>query len=150
VAPPQPGRSRPAGESPTPESSLATPRRTRSPGACRSAPPGAPPTGEQLARIVTRRPPRRSDAGSWSFLRRSSCCPPLTAKFAAPRAAGFGLPPSSAPYHIIILLVQVALGYAIVDAMDKPRAQNEASDAVRLAMAVSRLRSRIRIESGLR
>jgi DNA-binding MarR family transcriptional regulator len=37
-----------------------------------------------------------------------------------------------------------------VDAMDKPRAQNEASDAVRLAMAVSRLRSRIRIESGLR
>src|SRR5260370_9263512 len=34
--------------------------------------------------------------------------------------------------------------------MDKSRSQNEASDAVRLAMAVSRLRSRIRIESGLR
>ncbi|HJY65678.1 MAG TPA: MarR family transcriptional regulator [Streptosporangiaceae bacterium] len=34
--------------------------------------------------------------------------------------------------------------------MDKPRPHNEASDAVRLAMAVSRLRSRIRIEAGLR
>jgi DNA-binding MarR family transcriptional regulator len=34
--------------------------------------------------------------------------------------------------------------------MDKSRSQHEASDAVRLAMAVSRLRSRIRIESGLR
>jgi DNA-binding MarR family transcriptional regulator len=34
--------------------------------------------------------------------------------------------------------------------MGKPRSQGEASDAVRLAMAVSRLRSRIRIESGLR
>jgi DNA-binding MarR family transcriptional regulator len=34
--------------------------------------------------------------------------------------------------------------------MDKSRSQNEASDAVRLAMAVSRLRSRIRIEAGLR
>jgi DNA-binding MarR family transcriptional regulator len=34
--------------------------------------------------------------------------------------------------------------------MDKPRSQSEASDAVRLAMAVSRLRSRIRIEAGLR
>jgi hypothetical protein len=34
--------------------------------------------------------------------------------------------------------------------MDEPRSQNEASDAVRLAMAVSRLRSRIRIEAGLR
>jgi len=37
-----------------------------------------------------------------------------------------------------------------VNAMDKPRPHNEASDAVRLAMAVSRLRSRIRIEAGLR
>jgi DNA-binding MarR family transcriptional regulator len=37
-----------------------------------------------------------------------------------------------------------------VDAMDKPEPQDEASDAVRLAMAVSRLRSRIRIEAGLR
>jgi DNA-binding MarR family transcriptional regulator len=37
-----------------------------------------------------------------------------------------------------------------VDAMDKPRPQNEASDAVRLAMAVFRLRSRIRIEAGMR
>ena len=34
--------------------------------------------------------------------------------------------------------------------MDESSAQGEASDAVRLAMAVSRLRSRIRIESGLR
>jgi DNA-binding MarR family transcriptional regulator len=34
--------------------------------------------------------------------------------------------------------------------MDEARSQNEASDAVRLAMAVSRLRSRLRIESGLR
>ena len=34
--------------------------------------------------------------------------------------------------------------------MDKARSQNEASDAVRLGIAVSRLRSRIRIESGLR
>jgi len=33
--------------------------------------------------------------------------------------------------------------------MDKPGSRNDASDAVRLAMAVSRLRSRIRIESGL-
>ena len=33
--------------------------------------------------------------------------------------------------------------------MDKSKAQNEASDAVRLAMAVSRLRSRIRIEAGV-
>src|ERR1700722_2778501 len=33
--------------------------------------------------------------------------------------------------------------------MDKPGSQGEASDAVRLAMAVSRLRSRIRIEAGL-
>ena len=37
-----------------------------------------------------------------------------------------------------------------MNAMDKPRSQDEASDAVRLAMAVSRLRSRIRIEAGLR
>jgi DNA-binding MarR family transcriptional regulator len=37
-----------------------------------------------------------------------------------------------------------------VEGMDKARSQNEASDAVRLAMAVSRLRSRIRIEAGLR
>ncbi|HEY6785976.1 MAG TPA: MarR family transcriptional regulator [Trebonia sp.] len=34
--------------------------------------------------------------------------------------------------------------------MDRPRSRSEASDAVRLGMAVSRLRSRIRIESGLR
>ena len=34
--------------------------------------------------------------------------------------------------------------------MDKSRSQSEASDAVRLAMAVSRLRSRIRIEAGVR
>ena len=34
--------------------------------------------------------------------------------------------------------------------MDKARSQRPASDAVRLAMAVSRLRSRIRIEAGLR
>ncbi|HXB50221.1 MAG TPA: MarR family transcriptional regulator [Streptosporangiaceae bacterium] len=34
--------------------------------------------------------------------------------------------------------------------MDRTRAPNEASDAVRLGIAVSRLRSRIRIESGLR
>ena len=34
--------------------------------------------------------------------------------------------------------------------MDKARSQRQASDAVRLAMAVSRLRSRIRIEAGLR
>jgi DNA-binding MarR family transcriptional regulator len=34
--------------------------------------------------------------------------------------------------------------------MDKSRPQGETSDAVRLATAVSRLRSRIRIESGLR
>jgi DNA-binding MarR family transcriptional regulator len=34
--------------------------------------------------------------------------------------------------------------------MDKPRSQGETSDAVHLAMAVSRLRSRIRIEAGLR
>ena len=34
--------------------------------------------------------------------------------------------------------------------MDKSRSQTEASDAVRLAMAVSRLRSRIRIEAGMR
>jgi DNA-binding MarR family transcriptional regulator len=34
--------------------------------------------------------------------------------------------------------------------MDKSRSHNEASDAVRLAMAVSRLRSRIRIEAGMR
>ena len=34
--------------------------------------------------------------------------------------------------------------------MDKSRSQSEASDAVRLAMAVSRLRSRIRTESGVR
>jgi DNA-binding MarR family transcriptional regulator len=33
--------------------------------------------------------------------------------------------------------------------MDKSKARNEASDAVRLAMAVSRLRSRIRIEAGV-
>ena len=33
--------------------------------------------------------------------------------------------------------------------MDKPGSQGEASDAVRLAMTVSRLRSRIRIEAGL-
>ena len=37
-----------------------------------------------------------------------------------------------------------------MDAMDKSRSQTEASDAVRLAMAVSRLRSRIRIEAGMR
>jgi DNA-binding MarR family transcriptional regulator len=34
--------------------------------------------------------------------------------------------------------------------MDKPSSRGETSDAVRLAVAVSRLRSRIRIESGLR
>ena len=34
--------------------------------------------------------------------------------------------------------------------MDKSSSHNEASDAVRLAMAVSRLRSRIRIEAGMR
>jgi DNA-binding MarR family transcriptional regulator len=34
--------------------------------------------------------------------------------------------------------------------MDEARSQGEASDAVRLAMAVSRLRSRIRIEAGVR
>jgi DNA-binding MarR family transcriptional regulator len=34
--------------------------------------------------------------------------------------------------------------------MDQPRSQGEVSDAVRLAMGVSRLRSRIRIEAGLR
>ena len=34
--------------------------------------------------------------------------------------------------------------------MDKPGSNVEASDAVRLAMAVSRLRSRIRTESGMR
>ena len=34
--------------------------------------------------------------------------------------------------------------------MDKSRSDTEASDAVRLAMAVSRLRSRIRIEGGIR
>jgi DNA-binding MarR family transcriptional regulator len=34
--------------------------------------------------------------------------------------------------------------------MDKPSYHSEASDAVRLGMAVSRLRSRIRIESGVR
>src|ERR1700740_52007 len=34
--------------------------------------------------------------------------------------------------------------------MDKSGSQNVASDAVRLAMAVSRLRSRIRIEAGMR
>jgi DNA-binding MarR family transcriptional regulator len=34
--------------------------------------------------------------------------------------------------------------------MHKSRSHNEASDAVRLAMAVSRLRSRIRIEAGMR
>ena len=37
-----------------------------------------------------------------------------------------------------------------MNAMDKSRSQSEASDAVRLAMAVSRLRSRIRIEGGIR
>jgi DNA-binding MarR family transcriptional regulator len=37
-----------------------------------------------------------------------------------------------------------------MDAMDNAGSQNEASDAVRLAMAVFRLRSRIRIEAGLR
>jgi DNA-binding MarR family transcriptional regulator len=37
-----------------------------------------------------------------------------------------------------------------VEGMDKTRSQNEASDVVRLAMAVSRLRSRIRIEAGMR
>lgn len=35
-----------------------------------------------------------------------------------------------------------------MDGMGKPGSQGEASDAVRLAMAVSRLRSRIRIEAG--
>ena len=34
--------------------------------------------------------------------------------------------------------------------MGESRSQSEASDAVRLAMAVSRLRSRIRIEAGMR
>ena len=34
--------------------------------------------------------------------------------------------------------------------MDESSAQGEASDAVRLAMAVSRLRARIRVEAGLR
>jgi DNA-binding MarR family transcriptional regulator len=34
--------------------------------------------------------------------------------------------------------------------MDKSRSHDEASDALRLAMAVSRLRSRIRTESGMR
>jgi DNA-binding MarR family transcriptional regulator len=37
-----------------------------------------------------------------------------------------------------------------VGGMDRTRSPNEASDAVRLGIAVSRLRSRIRIESGLR
>jgi len=37
-----------------------------------------------------------------------------------------------------------------VEGIDKPRPHNEASDAVRLATAVFRLRSRIRIEAGLR
>ena len=37
-----------------------------------------------------------------------------------------------------------------MNAMDKSRSQGEASDAVRLAMAVSRLRSRIRTEAGIR
>ena len=37
-----------------------------------------------------------------------------------------------------------------MDVMDESRSQSEASDAVRLAMAVSRLRSRIRIEAGVR
>ena len=37
-----------------------------------------------------------------------------------------------------------------MDAMGNPRSQSEASDAVRLATAVSRLRSRIRIEAGMR
>ena len=37
-----------------------------------------------------------------------------------------------------------------MEGMDKPRPHDEASDAVRLAMAVFRLRSRIRIEAGLR
>ena len=37
-----------------------------------------------------------------------------------------------------------------MEGMDKSRSQNDASDAVRLAMAVSRLRSRIRIEAGIR
>ena len=38
----------------------------------------------------------------------------------------------------------------MMDAMGKSGSQTEASDAVRLAMAVSRLRSRIRIEAGMR
>jgi DNA-binding MarR family transcriptional regulator len=37
-----------------------------------------------------------------------------------------------------------------VEGMDKSRSQGEASDAVRLAMAISRLRSRIRTEAGVR
>jgi DNA-binding MarR family transcriptional regulator len=37
-----------------------------------------------------------------------------------------------------------------VEGMDKPRPHHEMSDAVRLATAVFRLRSRIRIEAGLR
>ncbi len=37
-----------------------------------------------------------------------------------------------------------------VAAPDDPRSQHEANDAVRLAMAVSRLRSRMRIEAGIR
>ena len=36
-----------------------------------------------------------------------------------------------------------------MEGMDKSRSQRDTSDAVRLAMAVSRLRSRIRIEAGI-
>ena len=37
-----------------------------------------------------------------------------------------------------------------MDVMDESRSQSEASDAVRLAVAISRLRSRIRTEAGIR
>src|SRR6202042_1455837 len=107
--PRQPGRSRAVGESPTPNCSLTTSRRTRPPGARRSAPPGLAPTEGRLAKVLTRRPPRRSGAGWLPYLQRSSRCPPLTAKLAAPRGR-LRLPASSAPHHIIILLAQVTLG----------------------------------------
>ena len=49
------------------------------------------------------------------------------------------------------VLAQVALGSATVDGVNKRSSEAKtASDAMRLAMAVTRLRARIRIESGLR
>ena len=49
------------------------------------------------------------------------------------------------------LLAQVALGSATVHGVNKKSSETKtASDAMRLAMAVTRLRARIRIESGLR